>query len=89
MFFLKTDIKFEKHRILFEDISKEGVTKQIQFTGYPFLVAGMKRMECSHGVDRDKERKLKRKLETSAVRCIIYFQRYFSLHATIGWLWIS
>eukprot|EP00111_Clytia_hemisphaerica_P002098 TCONS_00005899-protein len=63
--FGKPGIKFEKHRILFEDISKEGVIKQIQFTGYPFLVTGMKRMECSHGVDRDKERKLKRKLENS------------------------
>ena len=64
---------------IFNSLSKEGVIKQIPFTGYPFLVAGMKRMECSHGKDRDKERKLKRKLEASTVQ---YFLLLFDHSAT-------
>lgn len=55
------DVSIESRKILFEDISKEGVEKQIVFTGVPFIIMGMKRLDCTHGVDRCISTKLKRK----------------------------
>ena len=51
------DINIVKHKILFED--KQSLNQQIKFTGHPFIVMGMQRLDCVHGVDQGLSKKRK------------------------------
>ena len=46
------DVDIKGHAILFEDIKRGHSARQIHFTGVPFIIMGMKRLDCAHGVDR-------------------------------------
>ena len=46
-----------KHKILFED--KKSSNQQIEFSGIPFIINGMQRLECVHGVDHFQSKKKK------------------------------
>ena len=62
-FFLDVDIK--GHAILFEDTKRGHSARQIYFTDVPFIIIGMKRLDCAHGVDRcvsSKKKEWKTKL---------------------------
>ena len=37
--------------MLFEDVKRKGSTQEILFTWFPFVFLGMKRLDCTHGVD--------------------------------------
>ena len=51
------DIEISNEKILFQDVIKKGVKSQIPFTGYPFVILGKKRLECTHGVDRNSSKR--------------------------------
>jgi len=61
IFIFFKDVNIDGHKILFEDIQREGTHPQIKFTGIPFLILGKKDLDCSHGIDRDISTKKKRK----------------------------
>ena len=47
-------------------MKRKGSTQQIPFTGVPFVILGMKRLDYSHGVDRctsTKKKRLERKIK--------------------------
>ena len=54
------DVNVKGHAILFEDIKRGHSARQIYFTGVPFIIMGMKRLDCTHGVDRCVSSKKKR-----------------------------
>ena len=54
------DVDIKGHAILFEDIKRGHSARQIHFTGIPFIIMGMKRLDCVHGVDRCVSSKKKR-----------------------------
>ena len=56
-----SDVIIDGHKILFEDIKREGTQQQIVFTGIPFVILGKKILDCSHGVDREISTKKKRR----------------------------
>ena len=49
--FIDTEISNKK--ILFQDVIRKGVKSQILFTGYLFVILCTKRIDCTHGVDRN------------------------------------
>ena len=53
------DIEIRNKRILFQDVIRKDVKSQISFTGYPFAILGTKRLDCTHGVDRNSSKKKK------------------------------
>ena len=55
---LDSDIK--GHAILFEDKKRGHSVRQIHFTGVLFIIMGMERLDCAHGVDRCISSKKKR-----------------------------
>ena len=57
-FSLNVDIK--GHAILLEDVKRGHSARQIYFTGVPFIIMGMKQLDCAHGVDRCISSKKKR-----------------------------
>ena len=60
-------ICIDGNAILFEDVKHKGSSQQIPFTGVLFVILGMKRVDCTHGVDRCtliKEKRLERKKKT-------------------------
>ena len=54
------DVELKGHSILFEDIKRRDANQQIHFIGVPFIIMGMKRLDCAHGVDRCISSKRKR-----------------------------
>ena len=54
------DVELEGHSILFEDVKPRDANQQIHFIGVPFIVMGVKRLDCVHGVDRCISSKRKR-----------------------------
>ena len=46
------DIDKEGHAILLKDVKRKDSTQQVLFTGVPFIILGMKRLECAHVVSR-------------------------------------
>ena len=48
------DVKISNKNTLFQY-----VISQIPFTGYPFAILGIKRLDCTHGVDRNSSKKKK------------------------------
>ena len=54
------DVDVKGHAILFEDIKRGHSARQIYFTGVPFIIMGMKRLDCAHGVDHCVSSKKKR-----------------------------
>ena len=62
--FLNIDI--EGHALLVEYVKRQGSSQQIPFTGVPFVILGMNRLDCTHGVDRytsTKEKRLEKKVK--------------------------
>ena len=45
-------VELKGHSILFEDIKRRDVNQQIHFINVPFIMIGMKRLDCVYGVDR-------------------------------------
>ena len=54
------DVELKGHSILFEDIKRRDAKQQIHFIGVPFIIMGMKRLDCVYGVDRCISSKRKR-----------------------------
>ena len=54
------DVDIKGHEILFEDIKRGHSARQIHFTGVPFIIMGMKRLDCAHGLDHCVSSKKKR-----------------------------
>ena len=48
--------------MLFESVKRKGSSQQIPFTGVPFVILGMNRLDCTHGVDRCALTKKKKKI---------------------------
>ena len=51
--------------MLLEDVKRKGSAQQIPFTGISFVILGMKRLDCTYGVDRctsAKNKKLEKKI---------------------------
>ena len=48
------------HAILFEDVKRKDATQHFLFTWVPFVILDMKRLDCTHGVDRCTSTKKKR-----------------------------
>ena len=46
------DVELKGHSILFENIKRRDANQKIHFIGVPFIIMGMKRLDCVHGVDR-------------------------------------
>ena len=60
------DVELKGHSILFEDIKRRDANQQIHFIGVPFIIMGMKRLDCVHGVDRcisSKRKRMENKIE--------------------------
>ena len=52
--------------MLFEDIKRGHSVWQIYFTGVPFIIMGMKRLNCAHGVNHcvsSKKKRMENKIE--------------------------
>ena len=67
---LAVDIK--PHKILFEDVKNVNSSRQIEFTGVPFVILGSKMMDCTHGIDHTLSRKRK-KLEQKKAMKVTYW----------------
>ena len=50
--FFLLDVKLKGYSALFENIKWLDGNQQIRFIGVPFIIIGMKRLDCVHGVDR-------------------------------------
>ena len=46
-----SDVELKGHAILFEDIKRRDANQQIHFVGVPFIIMGMKQLDCVHGVN--------------------------------------
>ena len=60
------DVELKGHSMLFEDIKRRDANQQIHFIGVPFIIMGMKRLDCVHGVDRcisSKRKRMKNKVK--------------------------
>ena len=67
------DVELKRHSILFEDIKRRDVNKQIHFIGVTFIIMGMKRLDCVHGVDRCISSKRKRmENKVKEVRYVVF-----------------
>ena len=58
---------FKKHKILFKDIKSIDEEQQIKFSGIPYIVVGVKRMDCTHSVDHaisGKKKQVEERLNT-------------------------
>ena len=44
--------------MLFEEVKRGGSIQQL-FTGFPFVILGIKRLDCTHGVDRCTQQRKK------------------------------
>ena len=49
--FSRPDVELKRHSILFESIKRRTFIQQIYFIGIPFVIIGMKRLDCVYGVD--------------------------------------
>ena len=51
--------------MLFEGVKRKGSSQQIPFTGVPFVILGMKRLDYTHEVDRcaSTKKKLEKKIK--------------------------
>ena len=54
------DVEPKGHSILFEDIKRRDANQQIHFIGVPFIIMGMRQLDCVHGMDRCISSKRKR-----------------------------
>ena len=54
------DVDIKGHTILIEDIKRSHSARQIYFTGVPFKIMSMKRLDCAHGADLCVSSKKKR-----------------------------
>ena len=57
-YFLSLNI--DTHKLLFEDVRVKDRLKQIEFMDIPFIIMGKKKLDCTHGVDRNRSLKKKR-----------------------------
>ena len=53
------DIEVSNKEIPFQDVIRKGVKSQIPFTGYPFVILGRERLDCTSVVDRNSSQKQK------------------------------
>ena len=67
---MAVDIK--PHKILFEDVTNVNSSRQIKFTGVPFVILGSNVMGCTHGIDHTSWRKRK-KLEQKRAMKVTYW----------------
>ena len=80
---LFTDFEISNKKILFEDVARKGVKTQIPFTSHPFVILGTKRLDCTHGVDRNKSKK-KKNLDNRIKKVSLYILTSLIL-STGGW----
>ena len=60
------DVELKGHSILFEYIKRRDANQQIHFIGVRFIIMGMKRLDCVHGVDcciSSKRKRLENKIK--------------------------
>ena len=57
-YFLSLNI--DTHKLLFEDVRVKDRLKQIEFMDIPFIIMGKKKLDCTHGVHRNRSLKKKR-----------------------------
>ena len=60
VFLFVLDVELKGYSILFEDIKRRDTNQQIHFIGVPFIIMGMKWLDCMHSVDRCISSKRKR-----------------------------
>ena len=60
------DVDIEGHAILIGDIKRSHFAQQIYFTVVPFIIMGMKQLDCAHGADlcvSSKEKRTENKIK--------------------------
>ena len=78
-----SEIDIDTHKLLFEDVRIKDRPKQIEFKGIPFMIVGKKKIHCTYGFDRNKEKRIRSK-SWKVEKVYIYIYIYIWSNATKG-----
>ena len=79
-------IHIKPHKILFEEVKNVNSSRQIEFTGVPFVILGSKMMDCTHGIDHTlsrKRKKLEQKKAMKVTDCITVLLKWLGNEAIL------